>query len=337
TTGLTNLYRDVRSHFDRLAIACNCEQVKIESSMEQCDERMRFAGKQMDQYCQSLRDLSQAAASLSTISHEIRQLTFSLATAVDHCNQLQLLLPGNQKKRIPLFTHCEKASRIVFQGNLLRKETMFGSVRSRTYVLTRDGLLTHFSLQGDDIRHVIDLKCASEVVANGMTGLCITTRNKHTNISETWNFLCVSENEVVDWLTHIHSLDFNKDRSKQLTYLSAPTNCKLYLFYLFLNTHYQLICVCSAPFFFLKKKDLSDNLRVICENVPSTRAILPIEEKWSWDEKSENGGLVEGDLLLYSNGNDLYCMGFKLENGGPACMDRPPSNTRQLYLCSCKD
>lgn len=206
------LYKHLRDHFTALAVKVDCNQVSCTFKIQDVDEKLAIARATMIDLDYNTNQLQKSISSMKQLQKSLRILSQKCNDAVERCNALWTLLPSTPRS-LPVFESTSKHKRILMEGAMTRLGTYFKGSKNRWVILYTDGLMAYYNEDRSELKGVIDLMNATEVIPSDISHLMITVK-KRDNKLRSWHFKCPSPQHVTRWLDAIRSLHFIKARSK---------------------------------------------------------------------------------------------------------------------------
>ncbi len=107
---------------------------------------------------------------------------------------------------------------------MVRLGTYLKGSKKRWVILYIDGLMAYYNPDRAELKGVIDLYHATEVIPSDISHLMITVKKQSSHKLSSWHFKCPSPEHVTKWLDSIRSLHFIRARSKLKYCENIPTS-----------------------------------------------------------------------------------------------------------------
>merc|ERR1712228_637599 len=208
--GMDALYKSLRAHFTALAVKADCNQVSVTFHIQSMDEQLAIHRSNMIDAEFTTNQLQKTISSMHALSDSIKSISDNLHDAVEQLNTLWQLLPSSSPRSLACFDSNTKQRRQIMEGAMIRLGTYLKGSRQRWVVLHVDGLMAYYDANKIELKGVIDLMQATEVIPSDISHLMITVKiNKNGKEKlKSWHFKCPSPQWVTKWLDAIRSLHF---------------------------------------------------------------------------------------------------------------------------------
>eukprot|EP01083_Nonionella_stella_P095835 269161_1 len=257
--GMDALYKHLRQHFTSLAVKVDCNQVSCTFKIQDLDEQLAIARANMIDIDYTSNQLQRTISSMKTLSDTIAILNKQCHEAVERVNTLWKSLP-NTPRSLAMFSCDAKQRRVVMEGSMVRLGSYLKGNKTRWVVLYCDGLMSYYNYERTELKGVVDLMDATEVIPSDLSHLMITIKKEKTHKTTSWHFKCPSPQHVTQWLDAIRSLHFIRAKSKiqysetipsqflrdnTITIMKDRELCVFQMTHLDIDKHLYEVCVYS--------------------------------------------------------------------------------------------